>query len=640
MKIQQVAIKDFLSLGEARFSLAEKGLVLLQGCNEDNPSANSNGAGKSSLVDAVCWALFGETARGIKAAEVVRCGAKAADVRLLLEDQDGTLYRVERTRQKTSGKLTVEHQVGGSWIPLTLGTEALTQAALNKILGCGPEVFRAAVYLGQDAMPDLPSLTDKKLKELIEEAAGVGILETAYAKARERSLLAERTAERSDMAAQMLAQRVDTLKTERANLGIAEAAWQSERGSRVKEHQARLDAALVEALRFGNEPIHKLDIGKVNAALDKVEGKLASFKVVQDEERRLVVEQGAADRKASTCEAQFRDRMATLARANAELARLEGRIGELCDACGHPLDADALAHALSVARDAIATHKRDAGAAAGAMTGARQTAADAGAALTAHRGTMGDPTTLQGQAKGLRERLDAHRAAVREVDRLVEAAEAARVAVKAAEVEGSPYATMLRDKAARLMDSETALVDALLALAADASQRERLKTVVGIFGPAGVRAHILDQVTPYLNERTSVYLDALADGTLKALWATLVRDAKGNLKEKFCIEVTHPAGEGFAALSGGEKRKVRIACALALQDLVASRATKPMSLFVADEVDDGIDEAGLERLMGVFQEKAKERGTVLLISHNDLKAWIPNCWVLTKRAGVSELEMA
>jgi DNA repair exonuclease SbcCD ATPase subunit len=40
-----------------------------------------------------------------------------------------------------------------------------------------------------------------------------------------------------------------------------------------------------------------------------------------------------------------------------------------------------------------------------------------------------------------------------------------------------------------------------------------------------------------------------------------------------------------------------------------------------DEVDDALDPAGLERLMTLLERKARERGTVLVISHSDLKDW-------------------
>ncbi|TOJ96769.1 chromosome segregation protein SMC, partial [Vibrio parahaemolyticus] len=70
-----------------------------------------------------------------------------------------------------------------------------------------------------------------------------------------------------------------------------------------------------------------------------------------------------------------------------------------------------------------------------------------------------------------------------------------------------------------------------------------------------------------------------------------------------------------------EKRKVRLATALALQDLVSSRASKPIELWIGDEIDDAVDVSGLERLMTVLEEKAKEKGTVLIVSHNQLSDW-------------------
>lgn len=74
---------------------------------------------------------------------------------------------------------------------------------------------------------------------------------------------------------------------------------------------------------------------------------------------------------------------------------------------------------------------------------------------------------------------------------------------------------------------------------------------------------------------------------------------------------------------------------LALQDLVSARASKPINLLIADEIDDALDVSGLERLMSVMQEKAKAKGTILVISHNDLKSWIGNSITVVKRKGGS-----
>jgi DNA repair exonuclease SbcCD ATPase subunit len=118
----------------------------------------------------------------------------------------------------------------------------------------------------------------------------------------------------------------------------------------------------------------------------------------------------------------------------------------------------------------------------------------------------------------------------------------------------------------------------------------------------------------------------------------LIKSAKGELREKFSIEVDHAeGGSSFKLISGGEQRKVQIATALALQDLVARRATKPIDLFIGDEIDNALDDAGLERLVTVLDEKAKERGTVMIISHSDIRDWIARVIMVSKKDKTSTI---
>jgi DNA repair exonuclease SbcCD ATPase subunit len=133
----------------------------------------------------------------------------------------------------------------------------------------------------------------------------------------------------------------------------------------------------------------------------------------------------------------------------------------------------------------------------------------------------------------------------------------------------------------------------------------------------------------------------LSDGNIQAVWSTLTRNAKGETKEKFNIEVTYEDGaDGFGGLSGGEKRKVRLATATALQDLVATRATKPINIFLADEIDHALDDAGLERLMDMLNKKARERGTVVVVSHTNLSDWVDQIITVTREGKTSRVEGA
>ncbi|ENK7341454.1 SMC family ATPase, partial [Acinetobacter baumannii] len=203
--------------------------------------------------------------------------------------------------------------------------------------------------------------------------------------------------------------------------------------------------------------------------------------------------------------------------------------------------------------------------------------------------------------------------------------------------EVSPFVAQLKDLNDKKVKYLKAREDKQKAADSALEKVELANMAVNIFGPAGVRAHILDTVTPFLNSRTSEYLGALSDGNIHATWSTLSATAKGELKEKFSITVANDSGgSSFKKLSGGEKRKVRLATALALQDLVMSRATKPINLWIADEIDYALDESGLERLMVVLDRKARERGTVLIISHQSgLKDWVDLVIEVTKKEGTS-----
>lgn len=68
MKInfKNLIIDNFLSIGHAEISLENRGIVSIEGVNNSTKdNALSNGAGKSTIFNALCYALTGETIQGI-----------------------------------------------------------------------------------------------------------------------------------------------------------------------------------------------------------------------------------------------------------------------------------------------------------------------------------------------------------------------------------------------------------------------------------------------------------------------------------------------------------------------------------------------------------------------------------------------
>lgn len=633
MKFEQLSVKNFLTIEQATVALNDRGLHLIQGANEDDGSASSNGAGKSSLVDAICWVLYGTTARDVKGDAVVNLAAKKECRVELVMSNGATKYRVVRHRKHSVGKNAVHIGVLNpdlSVTDLSRGTDAETQKVIEKTLGCSREVFMAAVYSGQEVMPDLPRMKDRELKTLIEEAAGLQRIERAYEVARERLSEAKSTLSAAETRLSGARARAVTAEKDLDEVRSLHKQWGDTRADRIAEATAKC-SEIGSELKKGIARVSELQ-----PARDAAVKRTAEIDELLANHRSLDAAAQAAEVVARRAEAaidaksigQTKDQIELYKR---QIADPDSEIVKPCPECGTKLTSmsreEYIAHRqkhLSAAEDKLRALTQKA-------LEQKQELDKLRAEATRLRGLVPDVSALIEERAGLAPAISSYDSAKASLAELAAKGKAADLERQARKTEPNPHDKVVELSEARLKASisELAVADANVV---GARRAEQLATsVVRVFGPAGVRAQILDTVTPFLNARTSDYLSVLSDGEITATWTTLTKSASGDLKEKFSIEVTHAkGGESFSALSGGEKRKVRLACALALQDLVASRATQPLDLWVGDEIDDALDPAGLERLMTILERKARERGTVLVISHSDLRDWVDNVTVVRK----------
>lgn len=182
MKFLKLQVENFMALASAEVELDQRGLVLIQGVNSGDSSAASNGAGKSTLMNSLMWCLYGETAHGVKGDDVLSTGhEKNCRVMVTVEDE-GKRYAIIRHRKhkEFKNRLIVRGEDGD----MTKGKDTLTQEFVERLIGASKEVFMASIYASQEAMTDLPGMSDKNLKTIVEEAAGVDRLTRAYAIAR------------------------------------------------------------------------------------------------------------------------------------------------------------------------------------------------------------------------------------------------------------------------------------------------------------------------------------------------------------------------------------------------------------------------------------------------------------------------
>lgn len=610
-----------MALANAKVELDQRGLVLIQGVNAGDSSAASNGAGKSTLMNSLMWCIYGETSHGVKGDDVLSTGhEKNCRVKVTIEDE-GKRYAIIRHRKhkEFKNRLIVRGEDGD----MTKGKDSLTQEFVERLIGASKEVFMASIYASQEAMPDLPGMSDKNLKTIVEEAAGVDRLTKAYAIARERANAAAARMETTKTKMDACLSLVESAQNELESAKTSSEAWERDRNERLDVARADLVGAEVTLTEVEME-LRSLpeQIRDTENAIGKEREKLASK---EEHDAKLVKVRGAITDIRASIRITENIQKEAMQRARALKVKAEEvntKVGEPCPTCGKAYCVEDLSTVKESFVEQARSEISQAQASATSVAKYQEHLEKALKIESALVASTPDVSAIISRIERLTKELGTLRHREKEVVAVEALVARARSEVDRITKETNPFLAVIKRHEESLAANKSNYGVLKTELKNIQEQALLLDKARQVYSPAGVRSHILTSVTPFLNAQTAEYLNTLSDGNIVAEWSTMESTKKGEWRDKFNISVRKiGASKTFQTLSGGEKRKVRIACSLALQDLVASRASKNIELFIGDEIDDALDTAGLERLMGILEAKARERGTVMIISHKEMKSW-------------------
>lgn len=621
MKFLTLEVENFMALANAKVELDQRGLVLIQGVNAGDSSAASNCAGKSTLMNSLMWCIYGETSHGVKGDDVLSTGhEKNCRVKVTIEDE-GKRYAIIRHRKhkEFKNRLIVRGEDGD----MTKGKDSLTQEFVERLIGASKEVFMASIYASQEAMPDLPGMSDKNLKTIVEEAAGVDRLTKAYAIARERANAAAARMETTKTKMDACLSLVESAQNELESAKTSSEAWERDRSERLDVARADLVGAEVTLTEVEME-LRSLpeQIRDTENAIGKEREKLASK---EEHDAKLVKVRGAITDIRASIRITENIQKEAMQRARAFKVKAEEvntKVGEPCPTCGKAYCVEDLS---TVKESFVEQARSEISQAQASATSVAKYQEHLEKALKIESSLVAstpDVSAIISRIEQLTKELGTLRHREKEVVAVEALVARARSEVDRITKETNPFLAVIKRHEESLAANKSNYGVLKTELKNIQEQALLLDKARQVYSPAGVRSHILTSVTPFLNAQTAEYLNTLSDGNIVAEWSTMESTKKGEWRDKFNISVRKiGASKTFQTLSGGEKRKVRIACSLALQDLVASRASKNIELFIGDEIDDALDTAGLERLMGILEAKARERGTVMIISHKEMKSW-------------------
>ena len=138
--------------------------------------SGANGAGKSSLLDAITWALFGQARRRDDA--LIHSLAKEAQVTLEF-DYEGSLYRVirKKERDKTAILEFYIHSDEDKWRPLTEYSLRETEERIRQTLRLDYETFINASFFLQGQADNFAQQKPADRKKILSNILGLEVWE-------------------------------------------------------------------------------------------------------------------------------------------------------------------------------------------------------------------------------------------------------------------------------------------------------------------------------------------------------------------------------------------------------------------------------------------------------------------------------
>lgn len=163
IRFKELDIENFRSINKAHIVLENQGTVIVRGINEYEDNATSNGSGKSSIFEAIVFALFEETSSGEKdvANRIINNGFC---INLKLEI-DGIEYTIVRESKKGNKSVVVIYK---NDVDISARNKTDTNKLIQDLLGINKNIFLDSVFLSQSVSTNLASLSPTQRKERLE----------------------------------------------------------------------------------------------------------------------------------------------------------------------------------------------------------------------------------------------------------------------------------------------------------------------------------------------------------------------------------------------------------------------------------------------------------------------------------------
>ena len=683
-----------MSIEEAELDLESRGLVLIEGKNETNPTFQSNGSGKSSLLSSITYALYGQTPSGLKADDVInRKIGKNTSVKLFF-DVDGQSYRVERYRKHPKQKNLVKLFQGNT--ELTGKSMRDTDKKIQDIFGIDYNTYMNSIVQGQGEAEVFSQATDKGKKEILENITNIAIYKKAQEIAKEK--VKETSSELGDIQ--------QDIETTNRDLESTKGRQEEERSSyqhtidSINETKENLDNLLQELeeakssypkdLKRNINKLHKLEAPtypQIDFTTDdfikEQEAMITSIENFLTSEVNRVKSEGSSEiqtlkEQKENITTQVQPILTELNVLTNEIDNHKRDIEQLdfaveCPVCGNPLDASHAQKENERLQSLINQKQEKVDFTSNIYTNelvpmlnnmdkqiqekeqeiANNVKEFEQSARIQLKGVEQDiayyRTDKEAEIRqGFEQEQAIYQGKMREKDQLISEQNRLDNNISGLEQQVKSEKSILKrleglpkpkDFTEDIKSFEEELQNLNIELLAKTDKIDKYENVVQLYSNTGVRSVVLDLVTPFLNEQANKYMKTLSGSDIEILFTTQTENKDGSLSDKFDIEINNSSGgDTYQSNSEGEKKRIDLAISFAIQDLVLSKNNMQTNLAIYDECFEGLDEVGSENVIKLLRERLDRLETIFVITHNDhLKTLFEQVVTVQKIDGLSKI---